>query len=339
MVYSPGDSAALFPLNDPHLVEKTIASFHSEPDAIISHPRSHQEMNLETFLTHYATITRFPTALLSLLWEYQKDPQKKAFLHNLLDPKNKQLLADFHTQHEIWDLSEELLCPEIPIEKIAQCLMPLLPRFYSITSSLKKHPGEVHLLVGLLSYTTSGHNRLGVASHYLCNLLHEKDLASLYIQPSHGFSLPDDPHADIIMIGSGTGLAPFSSFLQERQEIQALGKHWLFFGERNRSSDFYYQDFLQSLERRGFLRLSLAFSRDQEKKIYVQHRVAENAKEFFSWLEKGSYLYLCGDKALVKDVEAAIQKVLREEGSMSQEEAMLYLKQMRLDKRYRKDVY
>jgi sulfite reductase (NADPH) flavoprotein alpha-component len=295
---------------------------------------------LQTFLTYHATITRFSSALFPLLLDYQKDPEKKAQIETLLEPNNKQLLTEYLANHEVWDLFEEFGSEDIPLKEITSRLMPLLPRLYSITSSLKRYPDEIHLIVGLVCWTTSNQTRLGVASHYLCDLLKEGEKASLYIQPSHGFSLPTDPNANIIMIGSGTGIAPFSAFLQERVATKATGKNWLFFGERNRKSNFYFEEFLTDLEKKHFLKLSCAFSRDQEKKIYVQHRIEENAKEFFSWIKQGSYLYLCGDaKVLVKDVEASIQKILQEEGSLSQEEAHQYLKNMRLEKRYRKDVY
>ena len=319
--FSPGDSAAILPQNDPHLVAKTIAALHSRPNDSMVHPRTHQTMSLETYFTNYATITHFSSSLFPLLLAYQKDPRKKAELKALIDPGNKPLQAEYHSHHEVWDLFQEFGSKEIPLIEICSRLMPLLPRLYSITSSLKQHPNEIHLIVGLVSYTTSNQKRLGVASHYLCDLVKEGDLVPLYVQHAHGFSLPPDPNSHIIMIGSGTGIAPFSAFLQERFATKARGKNWLFFGERNRKSDFYFEDFLTDLEKKQFLKLSCAFSRDQEKKIYVQHRIEESADEFYSWLKNGSYLYLCGDaKVFAKDVESSIQKILREKGSMSQEE-------------------
>jgi sulfite reductase (NADPH) flavoprotein alpha-component len=338
--YSPGDSAAILPRNDPKLVAKTISAFHASPSEEISHPRTNQSMTLESFLTSFASITRFSSSLLTLLLPYQKDLQKKEKLKELLQPQNRALLTEYLSSHEVWDFFEEFDVNEIPLKEICSRLMPLLPRFYSITSSLKMHPHEIHLIVGLVSYTTSTHRRLGVSSHYLYDLLQEGERTPLYIQPSHGFSLPEDPSSDIIMIGSGTGVAPFSAFLEERFSKKASGKNWLFFGERNRKSDFYFEDFFTRLEKSNFLKLSCAFSRDQEKKIYVQHRMEEEEEEFFQWLKRGAYLYLCGDaKMLVKDVETTLHKILRNQGSMSQEEAMLYLKNMRLEKRFRKDVY
>ena len=204
---------------------------------------------------------------------------------------------------------------------------PLLPRFYSIASSAKQHPAEIHLTV----------LRTGVCSRYLCHFATE---VSCYVQHARAFALPTDLQTPIIMIGPGTGVAPFRAFLQERMATQALGKNWLFFGERNRATDFYYADFWQELQAQNCLRLDLAFSRDQAEKDYVQHRLYEAKAEIWAWIQQGCHLYICGDKErMAKEVEQMLQRIIEEEGALSPEEARLALRTLRREKRYLLDVY
>jgi sulfite reductase (NADPH) flavoprotein alpha-component len=180
-----------------------------------------------------------------------------------------------------------------------------------------------------------------VGSHFLC---HQAAIEStpipIYVQPSNHFTLPEDPATPIIMIGPGTGIAPFRAFLQERIASQAPGLNWLFFGERNQATDFYYADFWLELEKQGRLRLDLAFSRDQKEKIYVQHKLLEQKKSIWNWIEKGAMLYVCGDaEEMAKDVEWALKEIVQEEGKMIEEDARKFLKTMRAEKRYLLDVY
>jgi sulfite reductase (NADPH) flavoprotein alpha-component len=243
------------------------------------------------------------------------------------------------SEHALWDFLEEF-SESLPLQEICSNLFPLTPRFYSVASSKAKYPNELHLLVHKVVYSTSNHIRYGIASHYLCDMVKEEQTPiSLYVQPTHTFQLPP-PTADLIMIGPGTGLAPFISFLEDRCYNKASGKNWLFFGEWYRSSCFYFEEFLTCLEKENSLSLDLAFSRDQKEKIYVQHRMYEKKKEFWAWLEKGAYLYVCGDALrMAKDVDETLQKIIMEEGHLSTEEALNYIKNLRLQKRYVRDVY
>jgi sulfite reductase (NADPH) flavoprotein alpha-component len=215
-----------------------------------------------------------------------------------------------------------------------------MPRFYSIASSPKVYADEIHLTVAYSSAHVDGHLIVGVGSHFLCEQAHiESTPIPLYIQPSNHFTLPT-PTTSIILIGPGTGIAPFRAFIQERLATQAEGHNWLFFGERNRATDFYYGDYWTALEAQGRLRLDTAFSRDQAEKIYVQHKMLENKKALWEWLQQGAHLYVCGDaERMAKDVDAALQQIVQEEGLLTEEEARKYLKTLRQEKRYLLDVY
>ncbi len=206
---------------------------------------------------------------------------------------------------------------------------PLLPRFYSIASSLKKHPDEVHLTVALLEK--------GVASHFLCNRAEISETpVPIYVQPSLHFTLPQSHSTPIIMIGPGTGVAPFRAFMQERLE----GENWLFFGERNRETDFLYKDFWESHVSAGKLRLDVAFSRDQAEKHYVQHKIYENGKDLWQWIQKGAIIYVCGNAdPMSKDVEATLHQIIKEQGSLPDDETKAFFKTLRKSKQILFDVY
>ena len=217
----------------------------------------------------------------------------------------------------------------------------MLPRFYSIASAQALYPEELHLLVTAVSYQINGHLRHGVATSFLCHdaMIGETPIP-LYLQPTRGFSLPPDSHTPIIMVGPGTGVAPFRAFLQERLATQAQGRNWLFFGERHQKSDFYYDVFWVALEKQGRLRLDLAFSRDGKEKIYVQHRMWEKRKDLWAWIEEGAYFYVCGDgKTMARDVEEMLIRIAASEGNLTDEAARQKIKSLRTAKRYRMDVY
>jgi sulfite reductase (NADPH) flavoprotein alpha-component len=230
--------------------------------------------------------------------------------------------------------------PLTPAE-LAKTIMPLLPRFYSIANSAKVFPGEIHLLVAYIHYHMGGQNRRGVGSHFLCDLATiDATPVPIYLQSSTHFTLPQDPNASIILVGPGTGIAPYRAFIQERLANQSPGRNWIIFGERNRATDFYYSDFWLDLERQERIRLDLAFSRDGPEKIYVQHKMYEQRKSIWSWLNKGAYFYVCGDaEEMAKDVDAMLHRIVHEEGRLSDEDAHLYIKKMRADRRYLADVY
>lgn len=240
------------------------------------------------------------------------------------------------------DLSHYLLqLPEkgIQPEELVAPLRKLQPRLYSISSSPKVHPGEVHLTVGIVRYELDGRPRKGVCSTFLAD--RSQVSIPVFVHYSPGFRLPTDPTIPMIMVGPGTGIAPFRAFLEERRAIGATGKNWLFFGDQKAACDFIYQDELEAMHHDGLLtRLDTAFSRDQAEKIYVQQRMMENAGEIWSWLEAGAHFYVCGDaKRMAKDVDAALHQIIAQEGGLSAAAATAYVKNLKTEKRYQRDVY
>lgn len=228
---------------------------------------------------------------------------------------------------------------KIPKDAFIQSLRSQLPRFYSIASSSLIHPDQIHLTVSELQFEVKGKTYHGTASKFLCSDLQTNDLVPIYIQQAAHFSLPKAEDS-MIMIGPGTGIAPFRAFLQERSCQQATGGNWLFFGERHQAFDFYYQDYLEDLTQKNFLRLDTAFSRDRKEKTYVQHKLYEKKEDVFSWIEKGAYIYVCGDaKHMAKDVEQTFIKIIQEKKQVDEPSAKEYLKTLRKEKRYLSDVY
>ena len=220
-------------------------------------------------------------------------------------------------------------------------LAKLQPRLYSISSSPRAHPGEVHLTVAAVRYESHGRARKGVCSTFLADRVETDTPVPVFVQTSHGFRLPEDTGRLVIMIGPGTGIAPFRAFLEERRATGAKGRNWLFFGDQKASCDFLYREQLEAMLAEGSLtRLDTAFSRDQTEKIYVQTRLLEQASELWRWLEDGAHLYVCGDaRRMAKDVDAALHEVIQKSGGKSGEEARAYVAKLKSDKRYQRDVY
>ncbi len=332
--YLAGDSVGILPENAPEIVEKIIRSLHEKPNTVINSSRYNREFSLFEYLTKKANLTKITNSLFQ--WLFEKSANQKSFLPFL---ENKADLTQHLQSYEMWDLLEELQPSFVPAQEFCNKLLPQMPRFYSIASSQVIHPNEIHLTVAEVSYTTRGHPRQGIASRYLCKTAKIKDAIPLYIQPSHGFTLPLDHETPIIMIGPGTGVAPFRAFLQERAKTKSP-HNWLFFGERNRATDFYYQEFLEDLEQKKLLSLSTAFSRDQAHKVYVQHLLLDHAPKVWNWIQKGAHIYVCGDASkMAKDVDLALQEIVHSQGGLSEEAAIQYLKELRLQKRYLLDVY
>ena len=225
--------------------------------------------------------------------------------------------------------------------EFAAPLRKLQPRLYSISSSPKAHPGEVHLTVAIVRYELNGRPRKGVCSTFFADRVGPDTKVPVFVHKSPSFKLPADGSKPIIMVGPGTGIAPFRAFLEERRAVGASGRNWLFFGDQKAASDFLYREELEAMQTDGFLaRLDTAFSRDQAQKIYVQDRMIENATEIWSWLQEGGYFYVCGDaKRMAKDVDTALHKIAETAGGLSAEQAVDYVKQLKTEKRYLRDVY
>lgn len=225
-------------------------------------------------------------------------------------------------------------------ENLVRPLRKLQPRLYSISSSPKAHPGEVHLTVGIVRYECAGRARKGVCSTFLADRV-GGGTVPVFIHRSPKFRLPADPQTSVIMIGPGTGIAPFRAFLEERRATGAIGRNWLFFGDQHAATDFLYREELEAFLREGVLtRLDVAFSRDQAEKVYVQHRMAEHAAELWAWLQGGAALYVCGDaKRMARDVDDALHKIVASAGARSDAEAAEYIKNLKASQRYLRDVY
>src|SRR3989344_2828621 len=330
--FKVGDSIGMHPTNDPREVDQILHILQISPDEQVLDLRTQGSLSIRKFLLHRANLARVGLPFLKLLIA------QGAPLRHLLDPDRATSLAEFFHTHTLISL-----LPYAPLTAthLAQTTMPLLPRFYSIANSSKMFPNEIHLLIAYVQYHAHGQNRHGVGSYFLCDLATPNITPiPIYIQPSHQFTLPQDPNASIILIGPGTGIAPYRAFLQERLATQSTGRNWVFFGERNRATDFYYADFWLDLEKQGRLRLDLAFSRDGPNKVYVQHKMYEQRKSLWSWLQEGAYFYVCGDASkMAKEVGAMLHAIVKEEGHLSETDARSYIQTMRREKRYLTDVY
>ncbi|MES2344315.1 MAG: sulfite reductase [Chlamydiota bacterium] len=339
--FKVGDSIGVFAQNDPILVQHLLEALRAKGSEPIHDLRSGNTFPIRQFLTTKANLSRLTSSFLKLVHEYEMEHDKKNHLHRLLQTENKPLLSQYLTAHDPLDLFKEYQDVNIPLQAICEQFGPLLPRFYSLASSLKAFPDELHLTVAVFTFTHGGEKRFGVASHFLSHLAEiGKTEVPIYVQTSHVFRLPENPDAPIIMIGPGTGVAPYRAFMQERIAQNASGKNWLFFGERNESTDFFYKDYWQKLVQENQLRLDVAFSRDQEEKIYVQHRLYAHAQEIWSWIQEGAFLYVCGDAhRMAKDVEATLQRIAIEQGGLTEPAAKAYFKELRTTRRYLLDVY
>lgn len=329
--FKVGDSIGIFPQNDPQEIKQLLTALQCQGDENIMDPRSNEPMSFAHFLTHKANLSRLTSGMISLVFQQSA----------LLLPENKADLMQYLATHEILDFLTEHPGYTSTPQELCSHFSPLLPRFYSVASSPYTQNNEVHLTVALTMYSHRERTRYGVASHFLCHLAQENQTPiPVYVQPAAHFTLPADDNAPIIMIGPGTGVAPFRGFMQERMHRSAKGKNWLFFGDRHSKSDYFYREFWEELSSQNLLRLNAAFSRDQEHKVYVQHMMQAHASELFTWLEEGAYFYVCGDaQRMAKDVDAMLHAIVQEHGGMTAENAKAYVKSLRTTKRYLADVY
>lgn len=338
--YKVGDSIAVYPENSPILVKETLDALKAKPHLKVIDSRNQEEITLEEFLTKRANLARVTKKWIEFVCNHSLNKDKD-FLCTLLKPENKEDLKFFIQERQLWDFLKEIKSFQVDPHECMPLFSPLLPRFYSIASCQKASPNTLDLLIAYFNYTTNQHIRHGVASHYLCEMVNmHTPIVPIYIHPSKGFTLPKDPTTPIIMIGPGTGVAPFRGFMQERMIQKSTTKNWLFFGDWNRDYDFYYEDYWIQLEKQGHLKLSTAFSRDQDHKVYVQNRLIENASEIWKWIQDNAVIYVCGDAThMAKDVDETLHNIVQEEGHMSSDESKAFVKQMKEDGRYLRDVY
>jgi sulfite reductase (NADPH) flavoprotein alpha-component len=329
--YVVGDSFGIFPVNNSDLVEAVLAAIDAPPDFPIG------GRTLRDELTYGASLSPAPDVLFELISYLTggERRQKAKLLAKGQDPDGDAATLDvLAALHKFQKVRPD---PEAFIE----ALDPLQPRLYSISSSPKTNPGRVALTVDTVRYQIDERERLGVCSSFLGGQLAPGDKIRVYVQKAQHFALPADPSKPIIMIGPGTGIAPFRAFLHERQATGATGRNWLFFGHQRSACDFFYEDELSAMHSAGFLtRLSLAWSRDGERKIYVQHRMREDGAALWSWLEDRAHVYVCGDALrMAKDVETALADIVAEHGGRTPAEAMKFLADLKAKGRYQADVY
>lgn len=334
--YVVGDSVGVMPSNDPKEVDLILEDMDSGGEELVADHRTGQTVSIRQFLTTRANLMKINRSMLTLIAE--KGCGSSPFILSLLSSENKEKLMELINTRTLREWIHQV---PITATELAKVAMPLLPRFYSIANSSKVFPDEIHLLVNYVQYHLGGQERYGVGSRFLCDLAEvDSTHVPIYIQPSNHFTLPSEPDTSIILVGPGTGVAPYRAFLQERIATQSQGRNWLFFGERNRSTDFYYDTFWLSLEKQGRLRLDLAFSRDSRDKVYVQHKMYEQRKSLWQWISQGAFFYVCGDaENMAKQVDDTLQRIVKEEGQLSEEGAIEYVKNMRKEKRYLVDVY
>jgi len=332
--YEAGDALGVVPANCHELVDELLATLRCQGEQSVTVGET--AMTLREALTRHLDITKPPQELLEVAAKAAPDSE----LAPLLAAERREDLKKWLWGRDVHDLLNLLPVP-MALEQALPLFRKLAPRLYSISSSPKAHPGEVHVTVGAVRYRSHGRERKGVASTFLADRVGNADLVKVFVQPSHGFKLPASGDTPIIMVGPGTGIVPFRAFLEERQVTGAKGKNWLFFGDQKRASDFLYEEQLGAWQKSGFLaRLDLAFSRDQAEKIYVQHRMIEHAAELWSWLDQGAHFYVCGDASrMAKDVDAALHTIIEKPGGKTAEDAKACVTKLKADKRYQRDVY
>ncbi|MFD1701800.1 sulfite reductase subunit alpha [Methylopila henanensis] len=336
LTYEPGDSFGLFATNAPELCEAVAARLGVAPDADVTHDG--HTLPLSTWLSERVSLGAAPDALFELLGVYAENADDKQKLAKLAEGEDPD--GDLATLDVLAAL-EKFPATTPPAAEFLGALDPLQPRLYSISSALSADPSKVSLTVAAVRYRIGDRTRLGLASTYLADRVAPGDKLKVYVQKAHGFALPKAGDTPIIMVGPGTGVAPFRSFLRERNATRATGGAWLFYGHQHEASDYYYREELEELQAAGALtKLSLAWSRDGAQKVYVQDRMREAGAELWSWLEKGAHFYVCGDaKRMAADVEKALVDVVATHGGKSADDAKSFVAGLKKAGRYQADVY
>lgn len=339
--YACGDSLGVFPVNNPAAVTELLKAAGFSGDEPVTLPKDTTSICLREALSKRLALNGPTYKFVQFLHDRTATEMQKAQLAALLaeaDPEKKKAWIE---QREYVDLFAEFPAARLQAQELIELMRKLMPRLYSISSAPSKFPNEIHLTIAVVRYETNGRKREGVCSTYLAERarLGQADLP-VFVAESH-FGLPEDDNVPVIMVGPGTGVAPFRSFVMDRATRGAKGRNWLFFGDQRKEHDFLYADEWAEYLQSGVLtRLDTAFSRDQATKVYVQDRMRENAAELWRWISEGAYFYVCGDaKRMAKDVDAALHALVAEQGEMTPEAAVDWVKQFKKDGRYQRDVY
>ena len=324
--YLAGDALNIIPENRPDLIQEILDLFDTNPGEEIM-KRLQYELEIRT-----------PSKeLVELVGNKTEDQEMRRMVEN----NDKVAIEDFMWGLDSYQLIKSYGTGNITFYDFLNTCKSLSPRAYSISSSIKKHDGEVHLTIGSVRYKREDRQQNGVVSTFLADLAKVGDKVKCYFSPNKQFKIPEDGNKPIIMVGPGTGIAPFRAFLEEREADGAKGDNWLLFGDRNKEHDFIYKEEIEAMQDSGLItKLDLAFSRDQDEKIYVQDKMRENGAEMFAWLERGGYFFICGDAyRMAKDVDVALHQLIEKHGKMSEEESINYVNKLKKEKRYVRDVY
>ncbi|MFQ3782956.1 assimilatory sulfite reductase (NADPH) flavoprotein subunit [Staphylococcus saprophyticus] len=333
--YEPGDSLVVIPQNDPVLVNQLIDALNWDAETPIQMNDSDSMRSLKEALTHDFEIAKLTPVLMKNAAELLGNPMLNANI------QKSEWVQNYIYGKDVIDLIRDFTPVALEPNMLPQLLRKLPPREYSIASSNKVNPNSVHITVRVVKYEAHRRERFGVCSVQLADRTSVGDKLPVYLKKNPNFKFPYDTETPVIMIGAGTGIAPYRAYLQERAYLNLKGEQWLIFGNQNYHHDFLYKDDLEQWLEEGVLsKLDLAFSRETENKIYVQHRIEENSAEFYKWIQAGATIYLCGNKdEMASDVHESLIKVLIKEGNLDETEAEAYLTEMIKNQRYQRDVY
>jgi sulfite reductase (NADPH) flavoprotein alpha-component len=341
LAYEAGDSLGIFPTNRPEDVAEILGRLGATGGEPVTLPRSDGPIPLSMALSEKLSLTAPTRRIMEVLAGLASDPGEKARLAGLLAPESKEILHAFLHEREFADLLAEFPSARLAPQELVDTMRRLMPRLYSVASSSRVSPSRIDLTVGVVRYRTNNRDRGGVCTTFLADRVRAgADRVPVFVASSH-FRLPGDGSRDAIMVGPGTGIAPFRAFVHERAALGASGRNWVVFGEQHRATDFLYEEEWSRHVNEGRLtRLDTAFSRDQAAKVYVQDRLRENAAELWSWIAGGAHFYVCGDaKRMAKDVDAALHEIVAGQGGLTPAQAVDYVGQMKKARRYQKDVY
>jgi sulfite reductase (NADPH) flavoprotein alpha-component len=334
--FEPGDSVAVYPTNDPNLVNEILRALGAIGDEQVTAGKTQKPFR-EALLRDFSITQPTPKFLKAIVERASAAPMLKELLH----ADRKHDLENYLWGAEVIDFLLDHPSAKFKPEEFVGLLTKLQPRLYSVASSLRVFPDRVHFIVDVVKYESRGRVRKGVCSSFMAERA-DKVPVPVYPSSAKHFHMPEDLNTPLIMIGPGTGIAPFRAFLQERQALGAKGKNWLFFGAQREKCDYAYQEDWEKFTSDGILtRLDCAWSRDQAHKIYVQNKLLENAVDIWKWIDgEGAQFFVCGDaRRMAKDVDAALRKIVQEQGGRSVEEANAYVEKLKTDKRYKRDVY
>ncbi|PID20818.1 sulfite reductase [NADPH] flavoprotein alpha-component [Sporosarcina sp. P3] len=337
LTYEPGDSVGIYPTNNSDLIDEIIRFGGWNAEETVEINSQGERRALRIALLNHLEVTVVTKPLLEKLSTYSKSEELK----RILEKEHVDELRAYVDGRDVLDTLTDFGPVVASEQQLVGILRKLPARLYSIASSLEANPEEVHLTIGVVRYEAHGRDRQGVCSIQCAENLEPGDTLPIYIHKNDNFRLPANSETPIIMIGPGTGIAPFRSFIEERSETGAEGKSWLFFGDQHYMTDFYYQTEWQNYVKDGVLtRLDVAFSRDTDEKVYVQHRMKQASQELYQWIQEGAVIYVCGDEQnMAKDVHATLLEILQQEGGKSLEEAEQFITQLVQEKRYQRDVY